>query len=89
MKINLSKMNVQASLKGPVECIDLKDAVAEAVYQNATDLFTHKLAHRIDESDGEIELNNKEAYAVKMAIRNWKYFAQMPILAVLDDTEKA
>lgn len=60
-------------------------AVAEAVYQAASNFAEHKLAHRIAESEGDIELTAQEANTVKRAISGWRFFVQKPILEALGD----
>lgn len=79
MKVNFTKMKIKPTLHGPEETIDLKGAVAEAVYQFAPDLATHKLAHRIDAAEGEMEISDKEMVAIKAAIAGWRYFAQLAV----------
>lgn len=61
-------------------------AVAEAVYQAASNFAEHKLAHRIAESEGDIELTAQEVNTVKRAISGWKFFVQMPILSLLGES---
>lgn len=61
-------------------------AVAEAVYQAASNFAEHKLAHRIAESEGDIELTDREVAAVKRAISGWRFFVQKPILERFGDT---
>lgn len=61
-------------------------AVAEAVYQSASNFAEHKLAHRIAESTEDIELNAQEVNTVKRAISGWKFFVQKPILEALGES---
>ena len=85
MIIDFTKMSIKTSLRGAETIVDMSAVVAEAVYQYAVDFATHKLAHRIDESTGEIELNEKEAQAIKCAISGFKFYAQIPILKALGE----
>lgn len=77
---------MQRSLKGAPEDVDLTEQVAEAVYQNASDFATHKLAHRIAEApeDG-IEITDAEAGRIKHAVANFHFYAQKPILEALGE----
>ena len=87
MKASFKNLPVRASLKGAETTEDLTQIVAEAVYQAATNFEDHKLAHRISETDGEIELTDKEVGVVKraMTMSNYKFFVQKPILEALGD----
>lgn len=85
MKINLTEIEIRPSLSAKPEKVNMKDIVAEAVYQSATDYQTHVLAHRIGESDGEMDISPVEAAAIKRAVAGFKFYAQMPILKALGE----
>lgn len=85
MKVSFKALPVKATLNGQETIEDLSQIVAEAVYQNAANFEQHKLAHRIAETDGEVDLNAVEAEAVKMAVSNYKFFVQKPILEALGE----
>ena len=85
MKASFGKLSVRATLNGAEEKVDLTDAVAEAVYQNACTFEQHKLAHRIAESKDGIDLNEKEVATIKLAIAGFKFFVQKPILEALGE----
>ena len=86
MKVSFKSLPVQPTLNGEVEKVDLSQAVAEAVYQNAVNFEQHKLAHRIAEAeDGDIELSDSDVATVKAAVRGFKFFVQKPILEALGE----
>lgn len=80
MKVSFKNITYYPTLGGKVEkCEDFSQAIAEAVYQNASNFAEHKLAHRIAEND-EVELTLEEAGSIKRAISHWRFFLQKPIL---------
>jgi len=85
MKASFKNLPVRATLNGEAEAVDLRQAVAEAVYQNAATFEQHKLAHRIAESE-EVELADDEAAYIKAVVKNYKFFIQKPILEALGET---
>lgn len=85
MKANFKSVQVQPTLSGAVEAIDLSQVIAEAVYQNASTFEQHKLAHRIAETDGEVELSDADAATIKAAISHFKFFVQKPVLEMFGE----
>lgn len=85
MKVSFKDLEVKSTLNGASERIDLTNIVAEAVYQNAANFDQHKLAHRICDSDGEVELSDTDVKAIKDAIAGYKFFVQKPILEALGE----
>ena len=85
MKVSFKALPVRDTLKGQAKLSDLTQVVAEAVYQNAANFNEHKLAHRIAESDGELELNDIEVDAVRRSLVYHKFYIQKPILEALGD----
>ena len=85
MKVSFKSVPVQPTLGGAAEPVDLTQIVAEAVYQNAANFDQHKLAHRICDSDGEVELSDTDVKAIKDAIAGYKFFVQKPILEALGE----
>jgi len=86
MKVSFKNITYYPTLDGKVEkCEDFSQAVAEAVYQNASNFAEHKLAHRIADSE-DLELTQPEAEVIKRAVSQWRFFLQKPILEALGET---
>ena len=85
MKLSFKEVPVRTTLNGEAQIMDLRMHIAEAVYQNAANFEQHKLAHRIAETDGEIELNEEEANVIKRAVKEFRFFVQKPILEALGE----
>ena len=86
MKASFKTITYFPTLDGKVpQTDDFTQAVAEAVYQAASNFAEHKLAHRIAESADDIELTAQEINTVKRAISGWKFFVQKPILEMFGD----
>lgn len=85
MKVSFKALPVKVTLNGQETIKDLSQLVAEAVYQNAANFEQHKLAHRIAETDGEVDLNAVEVETVKRAVSDYKFFIQKPILEALGE----
>lgn len=86
MKVSFKNLEVRSTLNGAVEKADLTKIVAEAVYQNAANFNQHKLAHRIYDTEGEVELSDADVKAIKDAIASYKFFVQKPILEALGES---
>ncbi len=86
MKVCFKKLLVRASLSDKETEVDLTQPIAEAVYQSATTFGQHKLAHRIAEGGGGIDLTDEEVAFIKTAISGFHFYAQKPILEALGET---
>lgn len=87
MKVSFKDITYYPTLDGKVEKKeDFTAAIAEAVYQNASNFNEHKLAHRIAESPDGLELSPAEATTVANAIAQWRFFVQKPVLERLGVT---
>lgn len=86
MEVSFKNIKYYPTLDGTVEkCDDFTQAVAEAVYQNASNFAEHKLAHRIGENE-KIELTSAEVDTIKRSISQWRFFLQKPILEMLGES---
>lgn len=83
MKASFRKIEFRQTLSAEPEQHDLTAQIAEEVYQTATNFAEHQLAHRLIESGDEIELSDQDIKTITRAVRNWKFFAQMPILQAM------
>jgi hypothetical protein len=65
-KVNFKALQVKTSLKGDnVVTIDGAADIANIIYTQGTGIVAHNLAHKIFESEGEVELSDKEADIVE------------------------
>ena len=68
MKINFEKLKVANDIAGSSFTeINIKEAFANSVYKGCAGMEYHALAHKIYESNGEIEVNDREAELIKQA----------------------
>lgn len=87
MKVSFKNITMRPTLKGEAQSVDATDIVAEAVYQNATTLAEHKLAHRIDEERDGVELTDAEVSIIKTAIAGYKYYFQQAVIEAIGKNE--
>ena len=85
MKASFKEVPVRTTLNGDAQIMDLRMHIAESVYQNAANFEQHKLAHRIAETDGDVELTDDEVNVIKRAVAEFRFFVQKPILEALGE----
>lgn len=88
IQVDFTGLEIQPTLKGAPVKVDLTDVIAEEVYQHARTLAAHKLALKIDEGKGKVDLDEAEIRIVLASIVDLKYYAQMAIKKVLNDEKE-
>ena len=83
MQADFTQIEIRKTLKGVPVKVDLTDVIAEEVYQHAQTLAAHKLALKIDEKKGKVDLDETEIGIILASIVDLKYYAQMAIKEVL------
>ena len=65
-KINFKSLQVKTSLKGDnVVTIDGAADIADIIYKQGMGIEAHALAHKIYDSDGELEISDAEARIIE------------------------
>lgn len=76
-KIDFSKVKVPASIsKKHFQIEDMREQLADAIYKSATNVGYMALAMKIYKSEGEVELDDKEAALLKEFCGRFPLFVQ-------------
>lgn len=66
MKVNFSTFRLYLSIsKKEYKDMDIREVLADMLYQNSSGIAGLELARKIYNSDGEIDLNEKEVLLIK------------------------
>jgi len=88
MKVNFTQLKCRPQLKGEEIKVNFGQQIGEAIYQQAKSLKDVKLANRIYDAEGEIELTDDEKAVVKTAAENFLWWAKYAILSTIGEEPK-
>ena len=78
MKVDFTKIQLK-NIEGGIDTADFSKQLGNQLYMAGKDIEECELGKRIYFSEGEIDLNEKEAGIVKQAIAPWGYVARKAI----------
>lgn len=88
MKVNFTKLKVRPSLMTEeTEEMDLTKEVANALWQVARNAEEADFALKVLHSEGDIEIDGKQAEKITEATNAFAWFAKQPILEQLNKTK--
>lgn len=76
MKINFTQIKCKPTRKGAEVSLNFAEQVGEAIYQTGKTRLDKKLADKVGDSTGEIELTDEEVTTVKNATANFLFWAK-------------
>lgn len=86
-KINFSALQISMSIKKEsFETKDVREELANAMYQNTSNIAYLGLAMKIYKSEGEVELDEKEAKLLKDFAKGFPLYLQ-DALGLLDEAK--
>lgn len=85
MKVNFTAVKCFPQLRGNEVTINFGQQMGESIYQGAKSLKDVKLANRIYDAEGEMELSDEEKETVKNAANNFIWWAKVGILRALGE----
>ena len=90
MKINLERIEVYADLaKSRSTVVDMRDLIANIIYEKGSGLACSVLAHKIYEHRGEMEFDEEEVKILRAVAENFLAPAACDaITALLDNSKK-
>lgn len=84
MKINFTQLKCKPTRKGAEVTMNLAEQVGEAIYQSAATRLDKKLADKVGDSTGEIELTDDEVKVVKNATKGFLFWAKEAVWGALN-----